>query len=365
MSQRNLLILLAAFVLLGVVVVVAQRSRAPATAQGRHSCRPGPRAQRSRARSAREGRQRAVATLERRDAARGWSPRETTRPTSRSCGGSCARSPTPDPRAEDRDARALRPARRSRRPAPTATGIALSFTAGQAADRDLGRRGSKYRCAPRGRCAELSAITTPTSARHGPVARPDDRRRQRRPRAADHDQTSGRRDDHHLEADCHPAELRHRDVPKGRELLYPGVANVTSNALRELNLEDVQQVPSAASADSQRRQPTVRPPPANRPVEFGPSTGSSSASPARSKTTALGSPSRHASTRTRPRGSLRRCDAGARRGSNLPRSGTRPRPSRRRAAPAASAAERAAGSSRSTSARPAGATRSRRSNTTR
>jgi hypothetical protein len=35
------------------------------------------------------------------------------------------------------------------------------------------------------------------------------------------------------------------DVPKGRELLYPGVANVIGNALRELNLEDVE--PASAS----------------------------------------------------------------------------------------------------------------------
>jgi Domain of unknown function (DUF4340) len=35
------------------------------------------------------------------------------------------------------------------------------------------------------------------------------------------------------------------DVPKGRELLYPGVANVIGNALRELKLEDVE--PAAAS----------------------------------------------------------------------------------------------------------------------
>lgn len=35
------------------------------------------------------------------------------------------------------------------------------------------------------------------------------------------------------------------DVPKGRELLYPGVANVIGNSLRELNLEDVE--PAAAS----------------------------------------------------------------------------------------------------------------------
>jgi hypothetical protein len=35
------------------------------------------------------------------------------------------------------------------------------------------------------------------------------------------------------------------DLPKGRELLYPGVANVIGNSLRELNLEDVE--PAAAS----------------------------------------------------------------------------------------------------------------------
>jgi hypothetical protein len=29
-------------------------------------------------------------------------------------------------------------------------------------------------------------------------------------------------------------------IPRGRELLYPGVANVIGNALRELNLEDVE-----------------------------------------------------------------------------------------------------------------------------
>jgi Domain of unknown function (DUF4340) len=36
------------------------------------------------------------------------------------------------------------------------------------------------------------------------------------------------------------------NVPKGRELLYPGVANVIGNALRELNLEDVEQASAAA-----------------------------------------------------------------------------------------------------------------------
>jgi hypothetical protein len=35
------------------------------------------------------------------------------------------------------------------------------------------------------------------------------------------------------------------DIPKGRELLYPGVANVVGNALRELKLEDVE--PAGAS----------------------------------------------------------------------------------------------------------------------
>jgi hypothetical protein len=34
-------------------------------------------------------------------------------------------------------------------------------------------------------------------------------------------------------------------IPSGRELLYPGVANVIGGALRELNLEDVQPAPAA------------------------------------------------------------------------------------------------------------------------
>jgi hypothetical protein len=42
------------------------------------------------------------------------------------------------------------------------------------------------------------------------------------------------------------------DVPEGRELSYPGVANVIGNALRELKLEDVE--PAAATAPEQ---PTV------------------------------------------------------------------------------------------------------------
>jgi hypothetical protein len=36
------------------------------------------------------------------------------------------------------------------------------------------------------------------------------------------------------------------DVPAGRELLYPGVANVIGNSLRELNLEDVERADGAA-----------------------------------------------------------------------------------------------------------------------
>jgi hypothetical protein len=42
------------------------------------------------------------------------------------------------------------------------------------------------------------------------------------------------------------------NVPKGRELLYPGVANVIGNSLRELNLEDVE--PAAATPPAK---PTV------------------------------------------------------------------------------------------------------------
>lgn len=42
------------------------------------------------------------------------------------------------------------------------------------------------------------------------------------------------------------------DLPAGRELLYPGVANVVANGLRELNLEDVEPAP-----DAPVEQPTV------------------------------------------------------------------------------------------------------------
>jgi hypothetical protein len=38
------------------------------------------------------------------------------------------------------------------------------------------------------------------------------------------------------------------DVPKGRELLYPGVANVIGNSLRELSLEDVEPATAAPPA---------------------------------------------------------------------------------------------------------------------
>jgi len=41
-------------------------------------------------------------------------------------------------------------------------------------------------------------------------------------------------------------------IPAGRELLYPGVANVIGGALRELNLEDVQPAPTEAA-----EQPTI------------------------------------------------------------------------------------------------------------
>jgi hypothetical protein len=40
------------------------------------------------------------------------------------------------------------------------------------------------------------------------------------------------------------------NVPEGRELSYPGVANVTGNALRELNLEDVEPAPETPPEDA-------------------------------------------------------------------------------------------------------------------
>ncbi len=51
------------------------------------------------------------------------------------------------------------------------------------------------------------------------------------------------------------AELANFDVagvPNGRELSYPGVANVVGNALRELNLEDVE-----PAAEAPAEQPTI------------------------------------------------------------------------------------------------------------
>lgn len=43
------------------------------------------------------------------------------------------------------------------------------------------------------------------------------------------------------------------DVPAGRELLYPGVANVIGNSLRELNLEDVAAADAAPAGDPAAR----------------------------------------------------------------------------------------------------------------
>jgi hypothetical protein len=40
------------------------------------------------------------------------------------------------------------------------------------------------------------------------------------------------------------------DVPEGRELSYPGVANVVGNSLRELNLEDVEPADAATTAEA-------------------------------------------------------------------------------------------------------------------
>ena len=52
---------------------------------------------------------------------------------------------------------------------------------------------------------------------------------------------------HLSKASAELANFEVASVPKGRELSYPGVANVIGNALRELNLEDVE--PAAAPAD--------------------------------------------------------------------------------------------------------------------
>jgi len=56
---------------------------------------------------------------------------------------------------------------------------------------------------------------------------------------------------HISKASSELANFEVADVPNGRELSYPGVANVIGNALRELNLEDVE--PASAAAE----QPTI------------------------------------------------------------------------------------------------------------
>ena len=47
-------------------------------------------------------------------------------------------------------------------------------------------------------------------------------------------------------------------MPSGRELSYPGVANVIGNALRELNLEDVEPAGGSGRVPDDRRVSDVR-----------------------------------------------------------------------------------------------------------
>ena len=242
--------------MLGVVVVVAQRSRAPATAQGAAFV-PGLESALNdleRVALVKAGNE-AVATLERRDGA--WVVAEKNhypadvaklRQQLRALADAkILEQKTATPELYDRlgvvDVSA-----------PTATGIAVSFTA---AGKELptvilgDAQGSKYRYARRAGDGQSYLLDHDPNFPHGTgqwlaptiVDVNGDRMQQimiKHPNGET------------ITISKPTTRLQNYDVagvPKGRELLYPGVANVSANALRELNLEDVQ--PAAeASADN-------------------------------------------------------------------------------------------------------------------
>ena len=103
--------------------------------------------------------------------------------------------------------------------------------------------GTKYRYARRAGEAQSYLLDRDPDfpAQRVAVARGEHRRRAQRSRAAGDDHARRRRDGDRVEGRADRAELRGRGAcPTGRELSYPGVANVIGNALRELNLEDVE-----------------------------------------------------------------------------------------------------------------------------
>ena len=247
MSQRNLWVLIAALVVLGVAVVIAQRGRAPNTSEG-GALVPGLSAALNdieRVTLKKAGNE-TVATLERRDGA--WVVAEKSnypadvaklRQQLRALADAkILEEKTASPELYDR----LGVADVS---GANATGIELSFTA---AGKTLPAvilgdvQGSKYRYARRAGEQRSYLLDHNPDFPHtiGPWLAPiivdvkGDRVQQVTIRHPDGETVALSRPeggDRNYEVAA---------VPKGRELLYPGVANVVGNALRELKLEDVQ-----------------------------------------------------------------------------------------------------------------------------
>jgi len=253
MSQRSLFVLLAALVVLGVVVVIAQRSRAPATVQGT-SFVPGLESALNdveRVSLVKAGNE-AVATLERRDgtwvvAEKNNYPADVAKLRQQLRALADAKileQKTSTPELYDK----LGVADVS---AAAATGIAVSFGAAgkQLPTVILGdAQGTKYRYARRAGEKQSYLLDHDPNFPHATgqwlaptiVDVKSERVQQvviKQPDGETVTLTKTKAEQNYDVA----------TVPKGRELLYPGVANVAGNALRELKLEDVQPAAGAAA----------------------------------------------------------------------------------------------------------------------
>ncbi|HEX5046651.1 MAG TPA: DUF4340 domain-containing protein [Gammaproteobacteria bacterium] len=254
MSQRSLFVLLAALVVLGTAVIVSQRSRAPATVQG-SAFVPGLDSALNdleRVSLVKAGNE-AVATLELRDGA--WVVAEKNnypadvaklRQQLRALADAkILEQKTSTPELYDK----LGVADVS---APAATGIAVSFTATgkQLPTIILGdAQGTKYRYARRADEKQSYLLDKDPNFPHATgqwlaptiVDVKGERVQQVVIKQPDGETVTLSK------ANATAQNYEVTGVPKGRELLYPGVANVTGNALRELNLEDVQPAAGAAA----------------------------------------------------------------------------------------------------------------------
>lgn len=254
MSRRSLFVLLAALVVLGTAVIVAQRSRAPVTVQG-SAFVPGLESALNdleRVSLVKAGNE-AVATLERRDGA--WVVAEKNnypadvaklRQQLRALADAkILEQKTSTPELYDK----LGVADVS---APSATGIAVSFSAAgkQLPTVILGdAQGTKYRYARRADDKQSYLLDKDPNFPHATgqwlapaiVDVKGERVQQVVIKQPDGETVTLSK------ANATAQNYDVAGVPKGRELLYPGVANVTGNALRELNLEDVQPAAGAAA----------------------------------------------------------------------------------------------------------------------